>query len=245
MRKHLLGVVVLAGIVNGCETPGSNTSTIGKLADTPASVTASQPNTSPSPTHTFFDASTVGALMTARAAYDEAEAAALRERERIIGSYRDVMMVSPEQVRRQLAGERVPVRRSEAWYIEQRRRNEYAAFVTAPKIEAAQEALRRATLDALSRFFAKELEAGHITRSDYQRYTREISRGYLPPFRGRKWSGNAVYEWRVGEVTPEYRRVLQEVRRLWQAQAWARSAIASHPTSPEFYNTLVREPPGK
>lgn len=183
--------------------------------------------------------------MTARAAYDEAEAAALRERERIIGSYRDVMMASPEHVRRQLAGERVPLPRSEAWYLEQRRRNQYAAFVTEPKIKAAQEALQRATLDALSHFFATELEAGRITNSDYQRYTREIRRGYLPPFRGRKWSGNAVYEWRGGDVTAEYRRVLQEVRRLWQAQGWAKSAIASHQTNAEFYRTLVREPPSK
>ena len=76
----------------------------------------------------------------------------------------------------------------------------------------------------------------------YQRYTREIGRGYLPPFRGRKWSGNAVYEWRGGDVTPEYGRVLQEVRRLWQAQASAKSAVASHQTSIEFYRTLVPEP---
>jgi hypothetical protein len=78
-----------------------------------------------------------------------------------------------------------------------------------------------------------------------QRYTREISRGYLPPFGGRKWSANAVYEWRGGDVTPEYRRVLQEVRRLWQAQAWAKSAVVSHQTSMEFYRTLVREPLSK
>jgi hypothetical protein len=192
-------------------------------------------------THTFFDPSTVVMLMTARAADDEAEAAALRERERIIGNYRDVMRASREQVRRQLAGERIPAPRSEAWYLEQRRRNEYAAFVTEPKITAAQEALRRETLAALSHFFAKELETGHITNSDYQRYAGEIRRGYLPPFRGRKWSGNAVYEWRGGDVSPEYRRVLQEVRRLWQAQAWTRSAIASHQTSMEFYRTLVQD----
>jgi hypothetical protein len=241
MRKHILAVAALAGTVSACETPGSNP-TSGKPANPPASVTASLPNTSPGPTHTFFDASTVAMLMAARAAYDEAEAAALRERERIIGSYRDVMMVSREQVRRQLAGERVAVPRSEGWYLEQRRRNEYAAFVTDPKIKAAQEALRRTTLDALSHFFATELKGGRISTSDYQRYTREIGRGYLPPFRGRKWSGNAVYEWRGGDVTPEYGRVLQEVRRLWQAQPWAKSAVASHQTSIEFYRTLVPEP---
>jgi hypothetical protein len=104
--------------------------------------------------------------MAARAAYDEAEAAALRERERIVGSYRDVMMVSQEQVRRQLAGERVAVPRSEGWYLEQRRRNEYAAFVTDPKIKAAQEALGRTTLDARSHF-ATELKGGRMSRSDF------------------------------------------------------------------------------
>jgi hypothetical protein len=29
---------------------------------------------------------------------------------------------------------------------------------------------------------------------------------------------------------------------LWQAQAWAKSAVASHQTSIEFYRTLVPEP---
>jgi hypothetical protein len=54
MRKFLLAVAALAGTVSACETPGSNP-TSAKPANPPASVTASLPNTSPSPTHTFFD----------------------------------------------------------------------------------------------------------------------------------------------------------------------------------------------
>ena len=64
MRKHLLAVATLAGTVSACETPGSNPAS-AKPANPAASVTASLPNTSPSPTPTFFDASTVAMLMTA------------------------------------------------------------------------------------------------------------------------------------------------------------------------------------
>ena len=70
-------------------------------------------------------------------------------------------------------------------------------------------------------------------------YTVEIRQGYLPPFRGRKWTGAAVYEWRGGDLSPEYRMVLQEVRKLWQAQGRQSSAVVSRETTPAFYQTLV------
>lgn len=240
MSHKAMALVLLAMVPAGCSQPAN---TVPRTEAGPPVTPSLARQTDPSPTvvETFFDPATTQTLMAARAAYDAAEAAALAESERIIGSYRNVMLASREQVSRQLAGPAVPVQRTEGWLYEQKRRSEYAASVTQPKIQSARDHLRRTTLKALSDFFAGELKAGRISKDDYSRYTVEIRRGYLPPFRGRKWSGPPVFEWRGGDVGPEYRKVLQEVRRLWQSQGRAKSAVTSRVTTPEFYRTLAGE----
>lgn len=241
MSRKAVALVLLALVSAGCSRPAGTAPRSD--ASPPATPSLARP-ADPSPTvvETFFDPATTQTLMAARAAHDATEAAALAESERIIGAYRNVMLASREQVSRQLAGPAVMVQRTEGWLYEQKRRSEYAASVTQPKIEAARELLRRRTLKALSDFFASELKAGRISKGDYLRYTVEIRRGYLPPFRGRKWSGPAVFEWRAGDVGPEYQKVLQEVRKLWQSQGRAKSAVTSRQTTPDFYRRLASKP---
>jgi hypothetical protein len=240
MWCRLIALSLVAMAAAGCTQP-SEKAAANKPSDPVTRAVAPDRDAAPTVIPTFFDPVTAQTLMAARADYDAAEAAALAESERIIGKYRNVMMASREQISRQLAGPEVRVQRTEGWLYEQKRRSEYAASITQPKIAVARENLRRITLAALSRFFANELKARRISKDDYARYTVEIRRGYLPPFRGRKWSGPAVYEWRGADVSREYRKVLQEVRRLWQAQGRTRSALSWREANPDFYRTLVSD----
>jgi hypothetical protein len=41
------------------------------------------------------------------------------------------------------------------------------------------------------------------------------------------------------DVSPEYRKIIQEMRRLWQAQGRNASAIVWTTTNQDFYRTLV------
>lgn len=177
--------------------------------------------------------------MSARSDFDAAEAAALAELDRTIGRYRNVMLMPRDQYARQLAGAEVAVARSQSWRLEQRKRAAYAYSIAEPKIDRARAALSRSTLTALASFFDRELKAERISPSDYRRYTVEIGRGYFPGFRGRKWSGPAVYEFRGADVSPEYQKVLPEVRRLWLAQGRPKSAVVSVATSAIFYRDMV------
>ncbi len=191
------------------------------------------------PINTWFDPQTAQQIMSARSDFDAAEAAALAELDRTIGRYRNVMMMPRDQYARQLAGPEVAVARSESWRLEQQRRAAYAYSIAEPKIDRARDALSRSTLAILASFFERELNAGRISPSDYRRYTVEIRRGYFPGFRGRKWTGPAVYEFWGADVSPEYRRVLQEVRRLWLAQGRPKSAVVSVATNASFYREMV------
>lgn len=177
--------------------------------------------------------------MSARSDFDAAEAAALAELDRTIGRYRNVMLMPRDQYARQLAGAEVAVARSQSWRLEQRKRAAYAYSIAEPKIDRARAALSRSTLTALASFFDRELKAERISPSDYRRYTVEIGRGYFPGFRGRKWSGPAVYEFRGADVSPEYQKVLPEARRLWLAQGRPKSAVVSVATSAIFYRDMV------
>jgi hypothetical protein len=178
--------------------------------------------------------------MEARAEFDATELAIMTELERRIGSYRNVMMITREQYNRHLAGTQVPIARSEGWLHEQRQRSVYARSILEPPLRAAREDLARKTLTALSSFFERERKAGRISKRDYRRYTVEIRRGEFPGFRPRKWSGPPIYEFRgVMDVGPEYRKTLQEVRRLWQAQGRNASAMVWTAANPSFYSTLV------
>jgi hypothetical protein len=112
--------VVVAGAIAattvGCNRPADTvTSTAPPTAV--AHLTTPVTATPPPQIDTFFDPVTAQALIAARAAYDAAEEAALAESERIVGKYRNVMMVSREQLTRQLAGEETRVPRSEAWRL--------------------------------------------------------------------------------------------------------------------------------
>lgn len=240
MWQEVIALSLVAMAVASCTQPPERTAA-NRLSDSVTPATAPGPDAAPTLIQTFFDPITAQTLMAARADYDAAEAAALAESERIIGSYRNVMMATREQISKQLAGPGAGVQRTEGWLYEQKRRSEYAASITQPKIVAAREKLRRTTLNALSAFFVNELKARRISKDDYTRYTVEIRRGYLPAFRGRKWSGPAVYEWRGGDVSSEYRKVLQEVRKLWQAQGKAKSAVSWGEATPEFYRKLVSD----
>jgi len=177
--------------------------------------------------------------MAARAEYDAVELALLQELERRMGSYRNVIAITREQYLRHLAGPEVRISRSAAWRHEQQQRVAYARFILKPAFEAARAELEQKTLDALRSFFDRELRAGRIAKADYRRYTREIRRGYFPGFRPRKWSGPPIYEFRGATVSAEYQKVLQEVRRLWQAQGRKASAVAWSPGSQDFYTRLV------
>lgn len=193
----------------------------------------------PAPLKTWFDPVAAAQIMAARATFDAAENTILAEAARIVGPYHDVMVISREHYRQQRAGHVQQAVRSAGWRYEQQRRAAYADVVTRPKMAAARDALKKETLSALRAFFERELSAERISRSHYRRYTSEIREGVFPDFRPRKWAGPAIYEFRGTTVSPEYRAILREVRRLWQAQGRRESAIIWTHTTPEFYAILV------
>jgi len=239
MERPIVGLclfVLLAACSPGPQSPASHISN-----DAAEGPTASAPPTSgpPAPVHTCFDPEASRRIMEARAEFDAAELAAFDELDRIMGGYRHQMQISREQYVRHLAGEAVPATRSAAWTQEHENRAAYARSVVDPQIRAARARLERETLLAMQEFFARELQARRMARVDYLRYTREIRKGEFAEFRGRKWTGPAVYEFRGTHLSPEYRKVLQEVRLLWQAQGRRASVITHVDTNQEFYRTLV------
>lgn len=234
--RHIAAAVVLVVLATASCTRPADRSPAEPLNHSAGLMPS--PSTEPRPVRTFFDGATADRIMAARAAYDAAEAAAVAELERLVGAYGNRISVSREQYVRHLAGPEQPVERSRAWLDEQRRRSAHARSITDPQVAAARKLLEEATLRALSDFFSRELQAGRISARDYRRYTAEMRQGYFPPFRPRKWSGPAVYEFRGGVATPEYRRVLQEVRKLWQAQGRG-SAIETYAATPDLYGQLV------
>jgi hypothetical protein len=235
MRRGLLPAVIATIAVAGCSSPTPPKAEKG--SPLPAASVVRQP----APVETWFDADTARKIMIARANFDEGEAAILAESDRIYGAYRDVMLLSHDAYARHLAGEIVRVPHSAAWLREQRRRSAYAAFVRKPKYDALRAGFERETVAALSAFFTAELRARRISKRDYARYTVEIRSGYFPGFRPRKWSGPPVYGFRGVTVSREYQKILQEVRRLWQALSRNTSAVTSMATNPEFYRSLVPE----
>lgn len=231
--RHAICVFALLAVACSNSSRSNSTS-----MSAPAPPVVSAPR-APAVIHTWFDPEAAAAIMRARADFDAAEAAAFAELDRTIGNYRDVMPITRQQFNRQLAAPRLPASGSDAWRREQRKRATYAYLRLQPRIEAARRALTRATLAALASFFRRERQAGHISAADYRRYTVEIRRGDFPWFRGRKWSGPAVYEFRGADLRPEYQKVIQEVRRLWQAQGRRQSAVTWMRADPEFYRTLA------
>ena len=218
----------------------------GRDDRTPLKSEAAAPGNSASATvpapallRTWFDPATARKIMAARAEFDAIELAIMSELERRMGSYRNVISVTRDQYARHLAGPEIPIPRSGAWRHEQQQRVVYARYILKPALEAARVELEQKTLAALSSFFNSELRAGRISRLDHRRYTVEIRRGEFPGFRPRKWAGPPLYEFRGATVSPEYQRVLQEVRKLWQAQGRKTSAVVWNETSQEFYRTLV------
>ena len=205
----------------------------------PAAATDVAHMSSPAPVQTWVDAAAAQRIMSARADFDAAELAAYAELDRIMGAYRHQMLISRDHYVRHLAGEVVPATRSAAWLHEHEKRAAYARSVIGPQIATARARLERDTVTALKEFFGRELQARRIARPDYLRYTSEIRKGHFPGFRGRKWTGPPIHEFRAVDVSPEYRSVLQEVRRLWQAQGRRASVITYIDTNQEFYRTLV------
>lgn len=234
--RHIAAAVVLVVLSASSCTRQASSEPAQSLEPSAALMPSRSPQ--PGPVRTFFDGATAERIMAARAAYDAAEAAALAEVERRVGAYANRISVSREQYVRHLAGPEQPVTRSRAWLDEQRRRSAHARSITDPKLAAARTRLEEATLSALSDFFSRERQAGRIASRDYRRYTSEMRQGYFPPFRPRKWSGPAVHEFRGGVATPEYRRVLQEVRKLWQAQGRG-SPVETYEATPDLYSRLV------
>lgn len=231
-------VLVFVILGTGCSRPGAQENR-RSAADAPTSSAPPLPGVlGPKPLYTWLDPQATREIITARANFDAAEAAALAESERTIGPYRDIMIVTARRYREQRAGSLEPVARSDAWRGEQRRRAAYAYFVLQPKIDAARNVLARHTVRALRLFFRREVASGRISRFDYRRYTAQLRKGYFPDFRGRKWTGTAVYEFRAADVSPEYAIVLQEVRRLWLAQNCPHGAIVWKPATPELYRDL-------
>jgi hypothetical protein len=235
-----LSLLLIVAIGSACSRPVEKDAAAAKpvQANNPGPGVESRP-VQPPAIHTWLDPEASWQIMSARSDFDAAEAAALAELDRTIGPYRNIMVMPREQYARQLAGPEVVVPRSARWRLEQQKRAAYAYSIAEPKIDRARAVLARSTLAALASFFRRELKEGRIARSDYLRYTVETRRGYFPGFRGRKWSGPEVYEFRGADVSPEYQKVLQEVRRLWQAQGRARSAVVSGPTDPGFYRAMV------
>lgn len=239
-RMRYLTVVLAFAIGSAaCSRPAEEGAVANAVQSNDPGPTVEPRPVGPPPIRTWLDPEASLQIMRARSDFDAAEAAALAQLDRTIGRYRNAMVMPREQYARQLAGPEVVVTHSASWRLEQQKRAAYAYSIAEPKIERAREALARSTLSALESFFKRELSAGRISPADYRRYTVEIRRGYFPGFRGRKWSGPEVYEFRGADVSPEYQRVLQEVRRLWQAQGRAASAVVAVPTDSPFYRSLV------
>ncbi len=239
---RIFGACAVAAVCAGCFSGTTTHEGIGHDSRLPSSVISTVVPV-PAPFLTWFDPPTAAEIMAARADFDAAEAAAFAEADKKFGAYHDTILITPEQYARQLAGPTAPIARSAAWRREQQRRAAYVWPVLNQAVDHAREALKRRTLAALATFFRNELQTGRISKSDYLRYTVEIRKGYFPGFRGRKWSGPAIYEFRGAEASPEYQKVLQEVRRLWQAQARKVSAVGWMEATPDFYAKLVAHDP--
>jgi hypothetical protein len=234
--RQILALVGVTVAVAGCSDARQHSSVVGRGPPQESAV-ASAPK--PNQVTTWLDQEAARTIMSARAEFDAVEQAIMLELERRIGSYHDTVSISMENRARHLSGPRLPIERSAGWKHEQQQRVVYARMLLTPALEEARNELARKTVRALGAFFQRERGAGRITRADYARYTAEIRRGVFPPFRGRKWSGPPVYEFRGAQVEPEYRKILREVRLLWQAQGRNMSAVASRPTTPQFYRALV------
>jgi hypothetical protein len=185
---------------------------------------------------TWFDAATARELMDARSAFDAAELNAIAEFDKSMGAHRAVVAMPPDQYRDQVSS---PALRERTWTDEQRRRSAVASEPRNAAVDAAEEQLRRRTLAALKRFFARERSQGRISASDYARLVAgELGADYFPSIRCRKWAGPAVIGFRSPIRTPEYRAVLAEVRRLWAAHVRG-APVMSVATEPGFYRNLL------
>jgi hypothetical protein len=166
---------------------------------------------------TWFDAATARELMDARQEFDTAELKAIAAFDRAVGTRRVWVAMAAAQYRDQVAS---PALRATSWTEAEQRRSEAATPARVTAVDEAERLLQRRTVAALKAFFARERDAGRLSRDTYARVTAgELAGGYFPSIRRRKWAGPAVNAFRQEVRSPEYRHVLGEVRKLWAAQA--------------------------
>ena len=92
MWQKAIAAGVVVPMASSCAPSGDKDPSTKPANCTPAIAPAVEK--APTVIETFFDPVTARALMAARADYDAAEAAALAQSEKIIGTYRNVMMAS-------------------------------------------------------------------------------------------------------------------------------------------------------
>ena len=152
---------------------------------------------------TVFDDATAHELMQLRRQFDEAELRAIRAFDAAVRAPR--VAIPLNQYRNQLATREVA---KQHWTPDQKRRAAAAWPTRQKSIAEAEEILSTRTASILKRFGFKD--------------------DRIPPVRHRKWDGPAVYGFNGfrGDVPPDSRALLQELRRLWVISARHGSASA-------------------
>jgi hypothetical protein len=239
--RRLPWLVILLTALSGCSQPAPNRRAAVQSMPMPSRKVAV-----PSATviTTWFDSSTARDLMASRAEFDAAEVNAVAEFDRALGEYHEVVMLPAKDYENQVVGREVQITQNSEWRDEQHKRAGPAWIVRNRRIDSAEATLKRKTLASLKAFFGSELRAARISATDYRRFAGvDLEANAFPSIRRRKWSGPAVYAFNPSQrFTPEYVIVLQEVRKLWQAQANA-VAISWTEPDPTFYGRLGVERP--
>jgi hypothetical protein len=229
-------VVAIAVIMVACSGPPPSAVGEGVRVGPPMTPAVAEPRA----VQTWFTPGIARELIAARIEFDHAELRAIAEFDQRMGQYSARVSMPLAQYRDQVSG---PALRQREWSAEQRRRSALASGPRDAAVDEAEAMLQRRCVTALTQFFAQELRDRRITPADYDRLTRgELGTNYFPSIRRRKWTGPAVIAFRAPIRTPEYRQVLQEVRRLWAAAARGAS-IEWVEATPAFYERLLATSP--